>query len=225
MTAAELTARKGGDRHPWDWYVEEPWVTHRLLDFVELEPHVTYLDPACGLCHIPAALADRGFKAFGTDLFRRSSDSRFLGEHDFLGAQIHMLEALDALSIVMNPPFSCQDGKLVPKLAEKFVRRALGLATHKVAALLPLKWLASKGRYRLFSENMPAGIYVLSERPSMPPGDKIAQLGPRCAYKRGKVDYVWILWDKNTPALPYAPTFFIPPREAVPAQGKLAIAA
>lgn len=222
----ELTARPiGADRHPWDWYVEEQWVTHRLLDFVQLEQDVTILDPACGQCHIPAALADRGFKAFGTDLFRRSEDPRFLGTHDFLGDQIHMLEAIGKLSILMNPPFSSQGGKLVKGLGENFVRRALAIATHKVAALLPLKWLASAGRYRLFAEHMPAGIYVLSERPSMPPGDKIAELGPRCAYRRGKIDYVWILWDKNAEPLPYAPTFWIPPRPKVPLVQQLASAA
>lgn len=210
MKSGEL-ATAGQSRHPWDWYVEEKWVTHRLLDLVEFERDVTYLDPACGQCHIPAALSDRGFTAFGTDRFRRCDDARFLGEHDFLGAQVHMLEAFGKLSIVMNPPFSYQAGKLSRALAERFVRRALAIATHKVAALLPLKWLSSAGRYRLFAEHMPAAVYVLSERPSMPPGDAIGSMGKN-AYRHGKVDYVWILWDKNAAALPYAPTFWIPPR-------------
>ncbi len=224
MTSAELAAApKGTARHPWDWYVEEQWVTHRLLDFVDFERDVTYLDPACGLCHIPAALTDRGLKAFGTDIFRRCADPRFLGEHDFLGDQRHMLEASPALSIVMNPPFSCQDGRLVQKLAERFVRRALSLATHKVAALLPLKWLASAGRYRLFSEHLPT-IYVLSERPSMPPGNLIGQFDPRDAYKHGKVDYMWLVWDLQGSKLAHAPTIWIPPRPKAKIQHELAFA-
>ena len=60
--SGELTARpKGSTRHPWDWYVEEKWVTHRLLDMIALESDVTYLDPCCGQLHIPEALTEPAF--------------------------------------------------------------------------------------------------------------------------------------------------------------------
>lgn len=218
MSAAELSGarprkrKKKVDRHPWDWYVEQAWVTQRLLDVLpDLERDVVYLDPACGLCTIPQTLVDNGFSAFGTDIVARIDNPLFLAEHDFLGDQVQLLEAAAGLSIFMNPPFSYQDGKLVRGLAEKFVRKALAIATHKVAVLLPLKWLASAGRVRLFTE-FPPTIYVLGERPSMPPGDKIAALGARSAWKRGKVDYMWLVWDKQAPRLPHAPTFWIPQR-------------
>lgn len=211
MKSAELSRTPAGaDRHPWDWYVEEEWVTHRLCDYVELERDVTYIDPCAGRCAIPRALTERGFQAAGTDKFRRTDSSLFLFEHDFLGDQASIVEHWHPLSIIMNPPFSYQDGKLRRGLAERFVRKALGIATHKVAALLPLKWLASEGRVRLFTEFPPA-IYVLGERPSMPPGDQLDALGTR-AFSRGKVDYVWLVWDKRAPRLPYAPTYWIPPR-------------
>lgn len=210
---AELTRTPAGaDRHPWDWYVEEEWVTHRLCDVVAFEPEVTCIDPAAGRCAIPRALAARGIAAAGTDLFRRTDDRLFLFEHDFLGEQTSLIEHWAPLSIVMNPPFSYQDGKLVRGLAERFVRKALAIATHKVAVLLPLKWLASSGRVRLFTE-FPPSIYVLGERPSMPPGDKLSKMLGR-AYRHGKVDYMWLVWDKHAPRLPYAPTFWIPPRVA-----------
>jgi hypothetical protein len=211
VSGAEIPTRPAGaDRHPWDWYVEEAWVTERLCDVVHLEAGVTYLDPACGRCTIPDALGRRGLVAFGTDRFCRTASPRFLAEHDFLGEQTSLIENVRPLSIVMNPPFSYQDGRLVRGLAERFVRRALDLATHKVAALLPLKWLASQGRARLFAEFPPA-IYVLTERPSMPPGDLIEAMGDR-AFSRGKVDYMWLVWDKQAPHLPHAPTSWIPKR-------------
>lgn len=229
MSSAEITGstgrkkKKRPDRHPWDWYVEQAWVTHRLCDMLELESHVQYLDPTCGTCTIPQALTDRGLAAFGTDIFQRTDSPLFLNEHDFLGNQMLLLETGHPLSIVMNPPFSYQDGRLVRGLAEKFVRKALSIATHKVAVLLPLKWLASAGRYRLFTE-FPPTIYVLCERPSMPPGDKIGQLGPRDAWKRGKVDYMWVVWDKQAAPLAEARTIWIPKRDAS-AQLDLALAA
>lgn len=209
---AELTRRPdGADRHPWDWYVEQHWVTEVLLSQVQLETDVEYLDPFCGQGHIPQTLRAAGLKAYGTDIVQRTAEPFFLCEHDFLGDQYHLLEGLDGLSIVMNPPFSYQDGKLVRGLAERIIRRALATATHKVCALLPLKWLSSAGRYRLFAESKPA-IHILSERPSMPPGDMIEKMGDR-AYARGKVDYMGLVWDKKAEPLPHAPTFWIPPRK------------
>ncbi|MBX9859028.1 MAG: hypothetical protein K2Y20_05470 [Sphingomonas sp.] len=211
MTAELPRLAGAGDRHPWDWYVEQPWVTHRLIDVLPLERDVQYLDPACGGCNIPQALTDRGFRALGTDRERRTDSPLFFAEHDWLGPQALLIEQLRPLSIVMNPPFSYQDGRLVRGLAEAFVRKALAIATHKVCALLPLKWMASQQRCALFREFPPA-IYVLAERPSMPPGDKIAAMGDR-AWAHGKVDYAWFVWDHHAPARDFARTYWIPPRD------------
>ncbi len=183
------------ERHPWDWYVEEQWVTHRLLDFAPIDTNVMVLDPCCGGGNIVKALRDRRMAAFGMDLFDRGAP-HFLGCHDFIGDQRALLEAAEDLSIFFNPPFSYQDGAIVRGLAERFIRRAIDVATHQVAALLPLKWLGSGARYRLFAAHPPTGIYVMCERPSMPPGDKIDELGDD-AFARGKVDYMWLLWDKR----------------------------
>lgn len=210
MTAELPRLAGAGERHPWDWYVEQPWVTHRLIDSVALERDVTYLDPACGACTIPQALADRGYRAFGTDRERRTDSPLFFAEHDWLGEQALLIEHIRPLSIVMNPPFSYQDGRLVRGLAEAFVRKALATATHKVCALLPLKWLASQGRLKLFRDHPPA-VHILTERPSMPPGDKIEAMGDR-AWSRGKVDYAWFVWDRRAPQR-IATTHWIAPRE------------
>lgn len=84
-------------------------------------------------------------------------------------------------------------------------------ATHKVCALVPLKWLSSETRYAFFMETKPQ-ILIFSERPSMPPGDQIVAMGKN-AYRRGKVDYMWLVWDKQRPNRDHAPTLWIPPRE------------
>ena len=219
MSGELSNAPKGETRHPWDWYVEQEWVTHRLLDAAPITRGATILDPCCGGGNIVRALRDRGHDAFGMDLFDRGAP-HFLGMHDFLGDERSILEGLPRLSIFFNPPYSMQKGRLARRLAERFIRRALEVATEQVAALLPLKWLASESRFALFTDEAtaPVGVWILSERPSMPPGDKIMELGER-AWKRGKVDYVWILWDlRQRPhldanGLPYVPTYWIPPRE------------
>lgn len=210
---AELSnnASKKRPRHPWDWYVEQQWVTHALADHIDLESHVSYLDPFCGMGNIPLALRQRGLAAYGTDKFTRTDHPLFLGEHDFLGDQRHMMEAGPSLSIIMNPAFSFQNGALVKGLSLQICKRALEIATHKVCALLPLKWLASQDRSHFFTDTRPR-VLIFSERPSMPPGNEIEALGDR-AWKRGKVDYMWLVWDKQNPhPHDHAPTVWIPPR-------------
>jgi hypothetical protein len=218
MSAELSNDGKKKPRHPWDWYVDLPWVTERLLDHAPIDRDVVMIDPCCGSGNIVAALRGRGIDAFGTDLFDRGSQF-FLGTHDFIGEQRALYEAFGKLSIVMNSPFSYQDGKLVRGLASRFVRRALEVATHQVAALLPLKWLSSQERYELYTDpaTAPIGAWILTERPSMPPGDQIEALGKR-AWARGKVDYMWLLWDKrrephfDARGIPFVPTYWIPPR-------------
>lgn len=219
---AELSARKDGEaRHPWDWYVEEHWVTQALLDMIDLETDVDYYDPFCGGGNIPATLIGNGLRAFGTDKFQRTDALFFMGEGGDQGEQRHVMEALKRLSIVSNPPFSYQDGRLVRGLALSIVKRAYAMATHKLCILVPLKWLSSKERYRFYTETKPS-IYVFSERPSMPPGNIVDQLGGK-AFKRGKVDYMWLVWDKQHPNLHHSPTFWIPPRPKVDLQMPAAI--
>jgi hypothetical protein len=190
---------------------------------VAFEFNITVIDPACGACTIPQALTDHGFTAYGTDIIRRVALDHplFLNEHDFLSTQLHLMDAWHPLSIIMNPPYSNQDGVLVRGLAERFIRKALAIASHKVAVLVPVKQLAGQGRAKLFAE-FPPDIYILTERPSMPPGDKIAELGAK-AWKRGKVDFMWLVWDRQRPR-EESRTFWIPPRPKIRLQPALQLA-
>lgn len=88
--------------------------------------------------------------------------------------------------MVTNPPF---------KLAEQIVRRMLNLADHRVCVLQQLSFLASRGRQALFAEFPPSDVLVLSQRPSMPPGHLIAEMGDK-AFRGGTTDFCWIVWTK-----------------------------
>ncbi|WP_373489978.1 hypothetical protein [Parasphingorhabdus sp.] len=228
MSGGELTGgvdtpkgKDKPDRHPWDWYVEQAWVTEQLIEtlgHLAFKGHVVW-DPACGAANICDVfwrnpLEDISITVLGSDIrvgnsqYHWTLDEKvesvdFLsGEADFVALEIAIEIGSDVkLSIVTNPPYSQQDGKLVRGLAEKFCEKALRLATHKVCALLPIKWLAGEARHAFLTKYPPRFYLILNERPSMPPGNLIEKLGDQ-AFKRGKVDYMWVVWDKQVVTLP-----------------------
>ncbi len=226
MSGGELSS--AATRHPWDWYVEESWVTDALIDTLRgplcggyeqwFEVDLIW-DPCCGLGNTLEPFARRGLAVAGTDIQQRTNSPAFLFEHDFLGDQACLLDAHKNKSIVFNPPYSNQAGRKVAGLAEKFIRKAIKLNPWTLCALLPVKWLASAGRHKLFTEYPPLFILILSERPSMPPGDQVEALGKK-AFRHGKVDYMWVVWDFHAPCDEIEPgetrTIWIEPRPKTP---------
>ncbi|WP_052730176.1 hypothetical protein [Sphingomonas sp. SRS2] len=171
------------DRHPFDWYVEPRWAAELVFR------HVAFLgkvgDPCCGLGTIPSAARAYGYDTVAADLHDRGYE-HLDAVADFL-TDASTFEGID--NLVFNSPYSYR-----PRIAEAFVRRALELARHKVAALVPIKWLCTQVRFDLFAKFPPKEVLVLSTRPSMPPGNKIAELGDR-AFKGGTIDYCWVIWE------------------------------
>lgn len=210
-----MTAPVRPDRHPLDWYVEQTWTVRALMQMVRFDPDYLVWDPCCGLGTIPCAFADAGLDVMGTDLINRwlptAPAHLFMGEHDFLGEQRHMLDHWAMLSVVFNPPYSYADD-----IAERCVRRALSVASGKVCALLPIRWRASEKRFPFFQQFPPMEILEFCDRPSMPPGTALADVddkGKLTAWKRGMVDYAWYVWDRHCPK-PATITRIIPPRTA-----------
>lgn len=206
------------ERHPQDWYVEQTWTVHALMQMVMFDSDYLIWDPCCGLGTIPSAFAAHGFDAIGTDLVNRwlptAPAHLFLGQHDFLGDQTCMLEHWAKLSIVANIPYGC-----APGIAERFVRRALTIANGLVCILVPLRWRACEGRFAFFQEYPPKLKLEFPDRPSMPPGNKLDAVHPKTgkltAWKRGQIDYMWLVWDVKHPTAETI-TRIIPPR--APAQ-------
>jgi hypothetical protein len=111
---------------------------------------------------------------------------------------------------VSNPPYSYLKVQGVI-ISELFARQALRVAAGRVCLLVPNKWLASQSRWRLFTQYPPAAILHLTQRASMPPGDRIAAMGNR-AFRGGMVDYCWVVWDRTRPTrLSETRTIWLPP--------------
>lgn len=191
----------GYAKSPFDWYVEQPWVTEALIA-AEERADISVLnwgtiwDPACGMGNVLKTCSFFGAHIHATDIkFRGFAAKGLFYELDFVGNLDFVRSAAPKgrYSIISNTPYSYEKGIL-----EAFIRRAMELDAEKVAYLMPIARQAGENRQRLFEDFPPARIYVLSERPSMPPGTQIEALGDK-AYRRGKIDFMWVVWDCRNP--------------------------
>lgn len=172
-------AKRERKSHIWareanEHYVEPDWCSIRLFEEEDFSRGV--YDPACGFGTIVGAALGRGIHAIGSDLVKRVT------EHDHFGVQDFFDERRCAANIVTNPPFN---------IAADFARHALLLALGKVAIIFPTArlnaahWLKGTPLRR---------VWMLSPRPSMPPGHVIAAGGKAAG---GKMDYCWLIFEQG----------------------------
>lgn len=173
------------ERSAHDFYVEAPETVDALLD---AERFIEWVyDPACGTGNILKRCQLRGLRIFGSDLVARGF-SPCAAPLDFLTHRT--LGDNPPTNIICNPPF---------EHAEHFIKRALELATHKVAMLLRWSFCeggtgrSEKARLRRWClEEAPlARVYVFANRQSMPPGDFAGTA------KGGAVAFGWLVWDHD----------------------------
>lgn len=188
-----MTVTKQKHAHLWEqndrhWYVEPERCTAQLLEVERFNGAIH--DPACGRGNIVRTLIEAGYTAVGTDIERRVPEGTdwFLGEVDFLAGD---MPPFHYPNIVMNPPFFRAKG------AEGFIRKALSIAEGKVAAFLDMRFIAGEGRARgLFADHPPYRIWMVTPRPSCPPGEYLLAGGEPMG---GTADYCWMVWDRTAP--------------------------
>jgi hypothetical protein len=185
---------KRRDAHIFDkardgFYVEPSWCSARLFEVEKFAPLI--YDPACGWGTILYSAQAAGYETFGSDVtdrrLKKSKASFDFSRMNFL----HRCECPRAIdesglavcdfSIVTNPPFDhveefCENAlMLVDKVAMIMLTRRLN-AAHWLGDL-PLK-----------------SVYLLTPRPSMPPGAWIAAGNKPGG---GTQDFCWILMQKG----------------------------
>lgn len=156
------------------FYVEPQWCSERLFAVEKFTR--TVWDPACGLGRISEAARRVGYITYATDIVNR-------GYHYFDQALNFLLcERCLADSVISNPPF---------EICDLFVRHALKLGAEAVAMI----WLARRlNAARWLADTPLARIYLLTPRPSMPPGHVI-ETGRKPG--GGKQDFVWLVWRRS----------------------------
>lgn len=203
MARGDIGTGRKAHSHPYDWYVDEYWVAHQLVRALggfatEKAAGEAIWDPSAGSGRTLISSAEAGLRTFASDIVDRIDPSLFdpafapapiFSSADFLETPA----APEPCSIVCNPPYSYIKG-----ISEAFVRHALALTSRRVCMVLPVKWPNSQTRFALFTDHPPQAVLVLTQRPSMPPGDMIAAMGRR-AFNGGVVDYAWFVWDVTRP--------------------------
>ena len=164
--ADKPTKAEGDD--PYNFYPTPPAVTEALLEVEEFGSQVW--EPACGDGAISKVLIKRGYEVASSDIVDRG-----YGEvEDFFESD------RSAKSIVTNPDYD---------FSEQFVRTSLEKTTYKVAMLLPLAFLTSRGRYELLTSSSLKAVYVFTGRVSLFPKEVRASSG------NGRENYAWFVWE------------------------------
>jgi hypothetical protein len=159
------------DKEPLGFYIEPAWVDEQLFAVETFDGVIWH--PACGTGRIPDAAQRAGYQTIATDIVDRNYPG-FDGLADFLQSD----RRTD--NVVCNPPY--QD-------CRAFALHALKLASRKVAMI----WLLRRLNAAHWLQQTPlAKIYLLTPRPSMPPGSVIlagAKPGG------GKQDFCWLVFE------------------------------
>jgi hypothetical protein len=163
-------------REPEEHYIEEFWCSERLFAEEKFEGMVW--DPCCGFGRIPDSAIKAGLPAIGTDIVDRGY-REFKGACNFLTA----VSGNNICNIVCNPPFS---------IVNQFATHALALqGVQKVAMIFPTARLNAAHWLR---ETPLARVWLMTPRPSMPPGHVITR-GEKPG--GGKSDFCWLVWSRG----------------------------
>jgi len=178
MTVIEFAkpiAAHSWERDKAEHYVEPHWCSERLFQVEQFKDSIW--DPCCGFGRIPEAATRAGLIGLGSDIVNRGWHGQKT-ELDFLQTAAPWSE-----NIVSNPPFN---------IAGRFIRHAIDLPyVVKVAMIFPTARLNAAH----WIKDMPlARVWLMTPRPSMPPGHVIA------AGKKpqgGKMDFCWLVFTKG----------------------------
>lgn len=160
------------EREEHEHYVEPLWCSQRLFDVEKF--HGDIFDPACGFGRIPESAMLAGYCCAASDIVDRGY--KIALKNDFF------TDASLADNIVSNPPFDC---------FREFALHALELIRYKLALIWLVRTLPAA---RWLADTPLRRIYLLTPRPSMPPGHTITAGSKPSG---GTQDFCWLIWERG----------------------------
>lgn len=189
MRGISIAGRKRNDGI--DYYQTPEWATIELLKRESFKG--TILEPCCGAGAISKVLEFEDWwnnNPFIDEQLKNEKIKREIISSDIRtdndvyrnpGKDVFTYEANSFDNIITNPPYI---------YAQEVIEHCLKIAKHKVAMILKLCFLESKGRYLFFKNNPLKKIYVFCKRVQMyPEGIDKPKNG-------GTIAYAWYVWDK-----------------------------
>jgi hypothetical protein len=156
-------------------YVEPEWCSRRLFEVEDFTGCI--YDPACGWGRVLHEAKAAGYRVLGSDIIDRHHHElkNKFRKLDFLTSSMSM----QGYNVVSNPPFDH---------VEEFCRHALAQGADKVAMICLVRRLNAAH----WLENLPLRrVWLLTPRPSMPPGSWIAAGNKPGG---GKQDFCWLIF-------------------------------
>jgi hypothetical protein len=163
-------------RDELDFYVEPSPCVAAMLNRVAIVGAIH--DPCCGLGTIVDTALRMGIPATGSDIVDRAN-GRFPQVNFFSDENVYE-------NIVCNPPY---------RRAEEVLARAISHVRSNgiVAVIVPVQFLCSQRRAKLFKSGACDRVLIHSRRPSMPPGELFISLGEAIRHS-GSTDYAWVIF-------------------------------
>jgi hypothetical protein len=158
-------------------YVEPAWCSRRLFEVEEFFGDI--YDPACGWGTILKEARNFGYGISGSDIVdrRRHCLGSSFRKHDFLTCHVRIRG-----SVVSNPPFDH---------VQEFCEHALDLGADKVAMIMLIRRLPAAH----WLQELPLiRIWLLTPRPSMPPGSWISKGNKPGG---GTQDFCWLVFERS----------------------------
>jgi hypothetical protein len=183
-------------RAPLDWYLENAPPVEQLFHAVDFGDDPIW-DGCCGRGNVLEVASRYGHEVFGSDLVDRRGHYGDFDFQSFAWCKQDILEAQRSpyrfrdYSYVSNPPYNYSEG-----IAERIIRHVVThLRPRRAAFLVPIAFMASSGRYKLFTHDLrPSHTGILSERITCPPGHLLDELAN--PFNGGMADYVWLVWTR-----------------------------
>jgi len=154
--------------------VEPTWISIRLFEVEDFDRSQVLLDPCTGFGRIAEAAKVAGYTVIAADIIDQGYPGCLV--QDFLDRKS------TPPTVVGNPPFNA---------VEAFASHALELGARKVALLFPVARLNAA---RWLKELPLRRIWLLTPRPSIPPGYVIAR-GEKPG--GGKTDFTWLIFERG----------------------------
>jgi hypothetical protein len=176
----------GYDRADDNWYQEPPGCAEALFGEILFAGGIH--DPCCGKGTIVDVALGCGIEATGADIKNRAQDR--VPQRDFF------IDRRSYPNIVFNPPNDKRRG--FNMLAVRLILHGLDLVPKGglVAALVTGNFLWAQGRSVLFMQPEMELVLILSERPSVPPGEFLEQHGEE-GRVNGSLDFAWMVFRRG----------------------------